>query len=97
MEITATFGRIVWDMGNGRKVTCLGAGTPYRAGGKFAGRPSPDCGYASGYPKAGDYRVQATTYWKVTWSGGGQSGVIDLTRTTGTVPVRINELQVVAQ
>ena len=43
--ITAKFDRIVWNMGNGRKVTCPGAGTPYRADGPFAGRPSPDCGY----------------------------------------------------
>ncbi|RLK24236.1 hypothetical protein DER29_2134 [Micromonospora sp. M71_S20] len=96
VRIEAKFDRIVWNMGNGRKVTCSGAGTPYRADGPLAGRPSPDCGY-QGYPKAGDYRVRATTYWTVTWAGGGQSGVIPVNRTTGTVPVRINELQVVAQ
>ncbi|MBQ1076097.1 hypothetical protein KBX06_23485 [Micromonospora sp. C31] len=97
VRITATFDRIVWDMGNGHKETCKGAGTEYKAGGRFAGGRSPDCGYDSGYPKAGDYRVRATTYWIVTWQGGGQSGVIPVNRTTGTVPVRINELQVVAQ
>ncbi|MGK5520426.1 hypothetical protein ACSNN9_13850 [Micromonospora sp. URMC 107] len=97
VEITATFDRIVWDMGNGDQVTCSDAGTAYRADGPRAGRRSPDCGYHSGYPKAGDYRVRATTYWKVTWEGGGQSGVIPVNRPTGTIPVRINELQVVAQ
>ncbi|WP_442934366.1 hypothetical protein [Micromonospora sp. CPCC 205546] len=97
VEITARFDRIVWNMGNGSTVTCSDAGTPYRADGPLAGRRSPDCGYHSGYPKAGDYRVRATTYWTVTWQGGGQSGVIPVNRSTGTVPVRINELQVVAQ
>ncbi|MFG3702048.1 hypothetical protein ACGF5C_29750 [Micromonospora sp. NPDC047620] len=97
VKITATFDRIVWDMGNGGEVTCYGAGTPYRADGQHAGQDSPDCGYDSGYPKAGDYRVRATTHWTVTWYGDGESGVISLTRTTGTVPVRINELQVVSE
>ncbi|MEU4773448.1 hypothetical protein [Micromonospora sp. NPDC023644] len=97
VRITATFDRIVWDMGNGQQVSCSDAGTAYRADGPHAGRRSPDCGYHSGYPKAGDYRVRATTHWTVTWAGGGQSGVIPVNRPTGTIPVRINELQVVAQ
>ncbi|MEH1098545.1 hypothetical protein V6V16_05150 [Micromonospora sp. CPCC 205561] len=97
VSLTAKFERIVYDMGNGRRVTCGGAGTPYKANGRLAGKPSPDCGYDTGYPKAGDYLVRATTHWTVTWQGGGQSGVIEVNRTTGTVPVRINELQVVTQ
>ncbi|MFI7491682.1 hypothetical protein ACIBXA_25225 [Micromonospora echinaurantiaca] len=95
--IEAKVDRIVWSMGNGRKVTCTGPGTPYSATGARAGRTSPDCGYHTGYPKAGTYRVSAVTYWTVTWSGGGQRGEIPQTRASGTVPIQINELQVVTR
>nr|WP_236647038.1 hypothetical protein [Micromonospora acroterricola] len=97
VSIEAKVDRIVWHMGNGDEVTCTGPGTPYDSEGSHAGGPSPDCGYDSGYPKAGTYRVGATTYWTVTWSGGGESGEIPQTRTSGTVPVQINELQVVTR
>ncbi|MEV4654796.1 hypothetical protein [Micromonospora sp. NPDC049301] len=98
VSIEAKVDRIVWDMGNGDKVTCEGPGTPYDAKDKaLAGRASPDCGYDEGYPKAGTYRVGATTHWTVTWRGGGESGEIPQTRTSGTVPIQINELQVVTR
>jgi hypothetical protein len=95
VNIRATVKEVVWDMGNGEKVTCAGPGTPYRAGGAHAGKPSPDCGYDSGYPKAGTYGVQATTFWNVHWVGGGSSGDIAVTRTSGTARIEIDELQVV--
>ncbi|MCO1595700.1 hypothetical protein M8C17_11045 [Micromonospora sp. RHAY321] len=97
VSIEAKVDRIVWDMGNGETVPCDGPGTPYDAKGSHAGQPSPDCGYDKGYPKAGTYRVGATTYWTVTWRGGGESGEIPQTRTSGTVPIQINELQVVTR
>ncbi|MEH1164658.1 hypothetical protein V6V47_04635 [Micromonospora sp. CPCC 205539] len=96
VRIEARFDRIVWDMDNGEKVTCKGAGTEYKSTGPRAGRTSPDCGY-DGYPKADTYGVSATTYWTVTWHGGGESGVIPVTRSTGTVQIQINELQVVTR
>ncbi|MBQ0905757.1 hypothetical protein [Micromonospora sp. U21] len=98
VTVDATFDRIVWDMGNDEQVTtCTGPGTKYTVTGPRAGLSSPDCGYDKGYPKAGTYRVGATTYWTVTWRGGGESGVIPQTRTSGTVPIQINELQVVTR
>jgi hypothetical protein len=97
VSITATVDRIVWDMGNGDKVTCAGPGTPYRVDGAHAGGPSPDCGYDAGYPRAGTYPVSATTFWTVQWSGGGQRGEIAQTRTSGTVQIQIDELQVVTR
>ncbi|MEU5788271.1 hypothetical protein ABZ754_11120 [Micromonospora purpureochromogenes] len=97
VDITAKVDRIVWTMGNGVKVTCADEGTPYDPKGPRAGKTSPDCGYDSGYPKAGTYRVSATTYWSVTWRGGGESGVIAQTRTSGTTPIEIDELQVVTR
>ncbi|WP_238424513.1 hypothetical protein, partial [Micromonospora parastrephiae] len=100
VSIEAKVDRIVWDMGNGEDtVTCTGPGTPYDAKGSHAGLPSPDCGFDTGYPKAGTYRVGATTHWKVRWwtTNGDASGVIPQTRTSGTVPIQINELQVVTR
>ncbi|WP_371685832.1 hypothetical protein [Micromonospora sp. MW-13] len=97
VTITATVDRIVWDLGNGEQKTCDGPGTPYSADGPQAGQPSPDCGYDSGYPRAGTYRVSATTFWNVHWVGGDQSGDIPQTRTSGTVQIEIDELQVVTR
>ncbi|WTD65117.1 hypothetical protein OG811_11840 [Micromonospora sp. NBC_01638] len=97
VTIEAKVDRIVWDMGNKQEVTCDGPGTPYDAKGDRAGSTSPDCGYDKGYQKAGTYRVGATTHWTVRWSGGGESGVIPVTRTSGTVQIQINELQVVTR
>ncbi|MEU5530129.1 hypothetical protein ABZ744_24655 [Micromonospora chersina] len=97
VEITARVTRIVWTMGDGTQVTCTGPGTPYAADGPRAGRTSPDCGYDRGYARAGTYQVSATTFWAVEWSGGGESGEIAQSRVSGTVPVQINELQVVTR
>ena len=97
VDITAKVDRIVWDMGNGDKVTCTGPGTPYERDGP-ARRPAlPDCGYDNGYPKAGTYRVSATTSGTCTGAGGGESGDIAQTRTSGIVQIQINELQVVTR
>ena len=81
----------------GTAVTCAGPGTPYQVDGARAGKDSPDCGYDTGYPKAGTYGVRATTFWKVTWSGGEQSGEIRQTRTSETIRIEIDELQVVTR
>ncbi|MFJ6196701.1 hypothetical protein [Micromonospora sp. NPDC092111] len=97
VRITAKVNRIVWTMGDGKKITCRGAGTPYEVNGPHAGKPSPDCGYKTGYPRAGTYRVSATTFWNVHWTGGGRSGDIAQTRTSGTVEIQIKELQVVTR
>nr|WP_244311876.1 hypothetical protein [Micromonospora taraxaci] len=98
VEITAAVSRIVWDMGNGEKITCHSAGTPYDPKNEdLAGRESPDCGDPDGYPKADEYTISATTHWTVTWRGGGQTGEIPVTRRSGNVQIQINELQVVTR
>ncbi|MFG1867664.1 hypothetical protein [Micromonospora arborensis] len=97
--ITAEVKEIVWDMGNGEKVTCYDAGTKYDPTNKeHAGGTSPDCGYDEGYQKADTYDITATTYWSVTWRGGGRTGEIPgVTRNSGVVQIQINELQVVTR
>ncbi|MFJ8579016.1 hypothetical protein [Micromonospora sp. NPDC093277] len=97
VRITARVTRVVWTMGDGTEITCTGPGTAYDAKGRWAGQTSPDCGYDRGYARAGTYQVSATTYWTVHWRGGGHSGDIAQSRASGTVPVQINELQVVTQ
>ena len=94
VSVTATgrVEKIVWDMGDGSKVTCTTAGTPFYDG--AGGTKSPDCGYV--YSKQGTYTVTATSYWEVTWSGGGQSGTIPLTMASSTTVV-IGELQAVTR
>ncbi len=72
---TATPARVVWNMGDGDKVTCVGPGSPYNPS-----RPNgtTDCSYtwrqsSAGQPD-GAYEVTATVYWRVTWSASGARG-----------------------
>lgn len=90
---TARATEIRWDMGDGGTRVCTGPGTPYTPGAV----QSPTCDYVyqrSSAGQAGDaYPVTATATWQVTWSGGGTSGSLVVTRTS-TTTVRIGELQV---
>jgi hypothetical protein len=92
---TARAKRIVWDMGDGHSVTCDNPGTTYTV--DQGARSSPTCGYvysrSSASESGHEYTVTATTTWNVAWAGGGQSGVITVTRNS-TARLRIGELQV---
>lgn len=92
---TARAARIVWSMGDGHSVTCTGPGTPYAE--SLGAKASPTCGYlyatSSARQPGAKYAVTATTTWNVTWSGGGQSGALTVTRAS-TTRVSIGELQV---
>lgn len=95
---TARASRIVWTMGDGRSVTCANPGTPYAA--SYGGARSPSCGYvyttSSRAQPGGVFTVTATTTWRVTWVGGGTSGVLTVNRSS-TSTLRINELEAVTQ
>jgi hypothetical protein len=90
---TAQASKIVWDMGDGTKVTCANPGTKYFPGGVT----SPTCGHVYKRSSAGQpndaYTVTATTTWVVTWTGGGTTGSLTVTRAS-TTTIRIGELQV---
>jgi hypothetical protein len=90
---------IAWDMGDGHTVTCDNPGTPYEP--RFGNQPSPTCGYVYTTPSrdrpGGVFPVVATTTWRVTWEGGGESGAYTVVRQSAPTPVRIGELQVVTQ
>ncbi|MET8507540.1 ATP/GTP-binding protein [Streptomyces sp. NPDC004787] len=91
---TARVARIVWQMGDGKTVTCTTPGTPYQP--SFGARPSPDCGYR--YTKAstaGSYHVVATSTWAIDWqASSGQGGRLAQTRQS-SVDIRVGELQAV--
>jgi hypothetical protein len=89
---TAKVDKVVWDMGDGTTVTCVGAGTPYED--RYDVADSPDCGHH--YTKQGKYEVTATSYWTVQWQGMGQSGTIPLDFKS-TANIVMGESQVITQ
>ncbi|GAB4048435.1 hypothetical protein [Catellatospora paridis] len=103
---TATAMVIRWNMGDGTtpvpcsQVVARGpdhfVGTPYTAA--VGNAPSPNCGHRYTAPSRGQrdgtYDIEGVTTWHVVWSGGGESGVIDIERSSNT-EVRIDEMQVV--
>ena len=66
---TATPTKVIWDMGDGQSVTCVGPGTPYDPS---APNATSTCSYT--WSTAGTYTVTATIYWSVTWSAVGAAG-----------------------
>ena len=93
-SVTATgrVNEVVWSMGDGGTVACSTPGTTYAD--TYGASPSPDCGYR--YSKQGTYTVTATSNWTITWSGMGESGVINQTYSDSVV-VTIGELQTVVK
>ncbi|GAB2863726.1 hypothetical protein [Nocardioides pacificus] len=99
VSATARVSSIVWDMGDGTKVTCTGRGTPYAD--HYGKQDSPTCGHRyeqmSDDKPHGAYPVTATSHWVVEWTGGGQSGSIEFDLTTAPLPIRIGEAQALTQ
>jgi len=96
---TAKVNQVIWDMGNGTKVTCKNAGTPYKA--SYGKTKSPDCGYvytkSSSNEPGAKYTVTASSDWVITWEGAGQTGTIRLNGLTRSVHIAIGEAQVLVQ
>ena len=78
---TAEVTKVVWDLGDGTKLTCRTAGTPWSPD-KGTG-PSPTCGHRyltpSTQTRSGTFTVRATAHWQVEWTGAGQAGEITFT------------------
>lgn len=89
VTMTAKAHKVVWDLGDGEKVSC-GKGTEWTYG--VGEEPSPTCGHT--YSEQGRYTVEATSYWTADWSGYGQSGsfAFELTRSQR---LDVGELQVI--
>jgi hypothetical protein len=90
---TAKATQIVWETGDGGRETCRNPGTPHYPGGVT----SPTCQHIYEQTSADDlhqaFPITATTTWHVTWTGGGDSGHLTVTRQS-TGSVRIGEVQV---
>lgn len=92
---TAKVQSLTWSSGDGQRVTC-GEGTRFDPV-YWANRPavdSPTCGFR--YQKTstgGTFTLSATTNWIVEWSGGGQTGNIQMPTTTSSTEIRVGELQ----
>ena len=96
VSVTAKVDRVVIRPGDGSTVTCMGPGTKYRE--SFGIKRSPDCGHVY-EEKSGagrKYSITATTYWKARWTGGNQSGTIDLDFSTNA-RLAIGEAQALRQ
>ena len=89
---TAAAQRVVWDMGNGDRVTCTGPGTPYDTSRGEAEQRS-DCSYT--YRHAGYFTVTATVEWAAAWSGPGAGGSLPTLTRSASVPVRVVEGQAI--
>jgi hypothetical protein len=78
---TAKVTKVVWDLGDGSRLTCRSAGTPWSPD-KGTGA-SPTCGHRYLIPSTaepdGTFTVRATAHWQVEWAGAGQSGDIRFT------------------
>jgi len=90
--------KITYKMGDGKSVTCTGAGTPYKK--SYGGKPSPDCGHrytkVSTHEPDGKFTITATSTWKVTWEAStGEDGTLPAETRTSTTTARVGELQVV--
>ncbi|HXH78410.1 hypothetical protein [Nocardioides sp.] len=96
---TATLHKVTWSMGDGTKVVCTTAGTPYEP--EFGMQASPDCGHTYGTSSAGQdddkFTVTATSDWVVSWSGAGQTGTIRLNGLTRSARITVGEAQVLVQ
>jgi hypothetical protein len=85
--------QVVWDTGDGGRYVC-GRGTPYEPGMDPAAA-SPDCGHVYRRSSAGEpshsFRLTATVSWRVSWSGGGMSGIAGPLFSTVSMPVQVVE------
>ena len=93
VSLDAHLSKTVFRMGDGGTVTCTGAGTPYRNSIK-PGTASPTCGYRYEKPSLpkGNYTVTAISYWAVTWTVNGTSGVITVP-IAASAPLPVGEVQ----
>lgn len=97
VSLEARISKTVFEMGDGKTVTCAGAGIRYRASVEAATK-SPWCGYTYTQPSLprGDYTVSVVSYWAVTWRVNGATGVITVPR-RGTAQLPVGELQVLVR
>lgn len=99
---TADPDRVVYDMGNGDRVTCAGPGTPYDPNRPDTGQ-STDCKYTYSRSSAGQpggrYTVTATVFYSVAWNATGVAagGALAPVTQSSSVAIRVAEIQALNQ
>ena len=93
VSLNARVSSLTFKMGDGTTVQCSGQGTEWTRAVK-PGSESPTCGHSYTKPSlpAGRYEVTAVASWAVSWTAGGQSGVIDVP-VVSTRELPVGELQ----
>lgn len=87
--------KVVWNLGDGSPNINCGVNGIKPGSAEYALKNSPACGRKTGYSKHGGYTITATSYWRVTWNGIGQSGVIELELEADPVDVCVTEIHTV--
>jgi len=77
LRATARLTDIVYDTGDGKKVTCGLGARPTGRNLTEPANPPPRCGHT--YTDRGHYTITATTHVTVDWSGAGRAGTIPIT------------------
>lgn len=94
VTVTATLTGVTFDTGDGGELTCTRA--------EIAAAPAdptapPVCGHTWEHPSddqpGGVYTVTATSHWAITWTGGGQTGTLDMD-TDASLDVAVTDLPV---
>ncbi|WOP19112.1 hypothetical protein [Raineyella sp. LH-20] len=91
LEMVARHQSSSFEMGDGTTVTC-GVSTPWVAGARPPGSPSPTCGHV--YTEPGDYTIRATHHWQLSWTALGRSGVLPMSNTS-SAGLEVGELAAV--
>ena len=99
VTVTASPTHVEWVMGDGTVVECFGPGRPYDESRPADGQVT-DCSHTYRRSSATQpdqrYRIDATSYWRVTWtSSTGESGDLGVVGRTSSVRVRVAEIQAV--
>ena len=89
--------KVVFDMGDGHKVTCTNVSTQWTRAVK-PGTASPACGYRYQKPSlpADSYTVTANAVWAVDWNISGTTGTIPFYQSASTT-IPVGELQVLVR
>lgn len=90
---------VIWNMGDGKSVTCTGPGTAYDPTRPDASQHS-DCTYAftrSSVNQPGSaFQVTASVQWRTTWQASdGTNGQLAAITRTATIPISVREIQAV--
>ncbi|PQZ48515.1 hypothetical protein CQ040_20240 [Microbacterium sp. MYb54] len=91
---TASVQSLAYTSGDGQTIGCASGGTPFDAVAMAnqAAVDSPTCGFRYQHQSDGG-TVTATSTWSVEWTGGGDSGRIQLPSTSSSTQVWVGELQ----